>query len=259
MDKLELVLTRKLCLMTFAALLVAGCSTPQFIKDLIPPKYDFRSYLVPASGMGEGYTVGEDGSVTFDREGLRIAVRYLSDDELNTRYPDVSYQGGFSANPFTYGNWRDPNLGYTPNRFTVFSVEVHNPVLPKVELDPAKVILMTDRGEELHWYAPSRGEAENNFEDYYVVLRGSSGNERYRFDKRMGIVREELYRPDHPVFKGWDYEGYIAFDPLPLAVKRVRMVMRDFVLRFDEFGHPLETMDVSFEFDRKMEIKKIEE
>ena len=248
--------------MLFAALVLVGCSTPEFIKKWLPPRYDYRSYLLPAPEMEgrEGYTIGKERDLTFERKGLRVVVRYLPDDQLNTQYPDISYQGEFSANPFTYGNWRDPNLGYTPNRFTVFSVEVHNPALPKVDLSPRKVMLITDRGEELRWYAPSREVgSENDFEDYYGMRRGNTGNERYRFDQRMGIVRERLYRPEHPVFKGWDYEGYIVFDPLDPAVKRVKMVIYDFVLEFDEFDHPSKRMDVEFEFTRRREIRGIEE
>ena len=242
-----------------------GCSSHQlseFIKDLIPPRYDYQSYLVPAPEMEnrEGYRVGEDGSVTFDRKGLRITVKYLSDKEMNAQFPDVSHLGKFSVNPFTYGNWRDPTLGYTPNRFTVFLVRVHNPVLPRVKLNPRKAILTTDRAEELTWYTPRREvESKNCFEDYYILRRGSTGNDMYRYDQRMGIVRQTAYHPEHPVFKGGDYEGYLAFDPLDPRVKKVRLTIRDFILRFDEFDHPSEMTDVEFGFARKIEIRRIEE
>lgn len=218
----------------------------------IPPLYDYDVKLIPVSGEGEGgrVIIEEDSSITYNREGLRINIRYMSDKELNARYPENSNQGEFSTNPFTYGNWVDPELGYTPNRFTVFLVSVHNPVLPKVELDPAKAVLWTDRGERLKYYGISREESENNFEEYYIYLRGPGGNERYRFEERMGIVKEELYRKDRKIFKGQDYHGYIVFAPLHDEVKEVELRIEDFVIRFDEFDLPIETIDLKFKFKR---------
>jgi len=245
--------------------ILVGLSLSLFLFALaptcIPPLYEYNVYLIPVSGSGEGgrVTIEEDSSITYNREGLRVNVRYLTDKELNARYPDNSNMGEFSTNPFTYGNWIHPELGYTPNRFTVFEVTVHNPVLPKVELDPAKVILKTDRGEWLHYYGISKEESENNFEEYYIYLRGPGGNERYRFEERMGIVKEELYRRDRKIFKGQDYRGYICFGPLSDEVKEVEMVIEDFVIRFDEFDLPVETIDLNFKFKRIVEKRLLSE
>lgn len=244
-------------------MLVTGMGITLFFIGLsptcIPPLYEYNVYLIPISGSGEGgrVTVEEDSSITFNREGLRINVRYMTDKELNARYPENSKQGEFSTNPFTYGNWIDPELGYTPNRFTVFLVTIHNPVLPKVELDPANVILKTDRGERLRYYGISKEEAENNFEEYYIYLRGPGGNERYRFEERMGIVKEELYRKDRKIFKGQDYHGFICFGPLHDEVKEVEMVIEDLVIRFDEFDLPVETINLSFKFKRVVEKRLV--
>jgi hypothetical protein len=264
---------------------LTGCPTPGYLKKVIPPKYDYRSSLTPSllragesDEMAEKereqqrqetepvpirtetgtYTVEKDGSVTFDRGEVRVTLRYMNDAELNERYPKHSYRGEFSANPFTYGDWRDPRIGYTPNRFTVFSITVHNVALPKVQLDPGNVTLFTDRGDELTYYAIYQTEAKKSFENYYLALRGSSGNEIYRFEERMGIVRADLYRPDHRIFKGDDYSGLIAFDPLHPDVRKVRMVIRRFIVRFDAYNNPAETIDISFDFDRHVEKKQIE-
>ena len=57
-----------------------------------------------------------------------------------------------------------------------------------------------------------------------------------------------------PVFKGDNYGGLIAFDvPRPEAEK-VRLVLVDFVTKFDSFGRPLETMDIPFDFYRRIEV-----
>lgn len=234
-----------------------GCAVPAVVYDLLPPVYDYKASLVPGVAEDPGYTADEDGAITFNQGGLRVTARPLSDTELNRRYPDISYRDRFSANPFTYGNWRDPQLGYTPNRFTVFEVEVFNPVLPKVELFPAKVVLRTNRGEEFTYYSINREEAENSFEEYYTLVRGPGGNEQYRFDQRMGIVREELYRPDHQVFKGGDYKGYLVFEALKGEVKNVELRLYGFATQFDEANHPHQTIDLVFHFDRKVEKREL--
>lgn len=250
---------RLLSIWTGLLILLQGCSTPGFIYEILPPVYDYKSYLLPGEKAVEdpAYMANEDGSITFDQGGLRVTVRHLSDEELNRRYPDVSYQERFSANPFTYGNWRDPHLGYTPIRFTVFEIEVFNPVLPKVELFPAKTALRTNRGGELIYYSINREESENSFEDYFTFIRGPGGNEQHRFDQRMSIVREELYRPGHQVFKGGDYSGYLVFQVLGEEVESIELWIEGFALQFDEANHPSQTADLVYHFTRKVEKREL--
>lgn len=245
---------RHLCWCMVPAICVAGlmgCATPGFVYDMLPPVYEYSSRLVPGTqpGGGPNHTINEDGSITYDHEGLRITARAVSDAELNERYPDISYQGRFSANPFTYGNWRDPDLGYTPTRFTVFEIDVFNPVLPKVELFPSQAVLRTNRGEEYTFYSVNLEESDNSFEEYYTLMRGPGGNEQYRFDQRMGIVREQLYRPDHRVFKGGDYGGYLVFGPLEEGVASAELRFDGIAIQFDEADNPSRRIDVSFGFD----------
>jgi len=199
------------------------------------------------------YTVDENGVVTYSVEGLRMKVEYMTDDALNAMFPEDSNRGRFSTNPYTYGNWVDPVLGYTPNRFTVFRVTVINDTYAKVLLDPLKALLYTDRGEIFHAYGIPSSSPYESFERYYRATRGQSGNEFYRFDLRMGNVRSSAYLEDQKVFKGESYGGLIAFDPLDKEVRRVRVVLKEVVLKFDAFDRPLETMDVPFEFNRTVE------
>ena len=232
-----------------------GCS-------LFPRSFDYRSSLTSAipgkqleTGLGV-YEVDESGQVSFRLEGLRIDVRPLADEELNRRYPDESSQGEHSTNPYTYGDWVDPGLGHTPVRFVCFEISVHNYTYAKVELSPTEAVLKTDKGELFHAYGVSALSSPygNSFERYYRSRRGQSGNEYYRFDYRMGVVRSTYYGRDEPVFKGDDYGGLIAFDvPRPEAEK-VRLVLVDFVTKFDSFGRPLETMDIPFDFHRRIEV-----
>jgi len=243
--------TRKvLCrLAVFIAQVTAGCSI------IFPQQTHYNSYLVPIAMVEKGglYRTEEDGSISYAVEGLRVNVKFMTDAELNTLLPEDSNKGEYSTNPYTYGDYVDRDLGYIPNRFTVFKVSVFNYTFAKVQLDPIEAGLLTDRGEEFHAYGIPSTSPYNSFERYYRGLRGQSGNDFYRFEVRMGHVRSHNYAQDQPIFKGENYSGFIAFDPLEPEVQKVRLEMRDFVLKFDEFGTPIETIDVRFDFDRKIE------
>ena len=229
-------------------LLLSGCF-------FTPPAILYNSYLVPHSVQSseDRYIVEEDGVVTYSLSGLRIRVEYMTDEALNREFPDDSYRGRFSTNPYTYGNWIDPVLGHTPNRFTVFRITVSNDTYAKVLLDPLAALLRTDLGEVLHSYGIPSYSPHESFERYYRSVRGQSGNEFYRFDTRMGNVRSSAYLEDTRVFKGESYSGMLAFSPLEEEVARVQLTLEDFVLKFDASGQPLETVDIFFEFDRKIE------
>jgi hypothetical protein len=45
----------------------------------------------------------------------------------------------------------------------------------------------------------------------------------------------------------------VAFSPLEEEVQQVQLALEDFALKFDASGQPLETVDILFEFDRKIE------
>lgn len=235
----------------YPLLLCLGCSL------VFPPRIEYLSLLIPEVEGGR-YSVKEDGTVCYNFDGLRIEVKYMTDRELNEMFPEESSRGKYSINPYTYGNYVDPSLGYTPNRFTVFRVWVYNYTFPKVMLPPLDAILLTDRGETLFAYGISSDSPHNSFERYYRARMGQSGNELYRFEMRMGIVRSHNYEEDVKIFKGENYGGFIVFDPLAPDVERVRLVLRNFVLKFDAFDNPLETTDISFDFTRKVEKRVLE-
>ena len=215
---------------------------------LIPPNLRYVVQMAPVSEMvsEEAYYVDpEDSSMVFRKPGVTVKVRYLSDELLNEEYADQTYREP-NLNPYTYGAWRDMDLGYTPERFTVFQVTVHNVGYGKVMLDPGKVVLTTDRGDQLRYYDVLKREAKNSFEGYYRARTGPSGNDEYWYQERMGTVRASLYRRDKPVFKGQSYSGKLVFDPLHRDVKKARLLFRDFVLRFDATGTPVEMMDIEY-------------
>jgi len=229
----------------------AACSV---IRPLIfPVKYDRVSMLDPVQERNEGYSLGEDGALSYEIEGLRIDVKYMPDPELNALFPEESSQGRYSINPYTYGDYVDPKVGHVRNRFTVFEVTVTNINFAKVELQPLECLLTTDRpGEALTAYGVLSGSAPDNFESYYRALKGPSGNEDYRFNMRMGLVRTNNYTVGEKIFKGEQYSGFIIYDPLADQVNEATLHIRDFILKFSAFGKALETMDVSFRFERSV-------
>lgn len=230
-----------------------GCSL------IFPPRFERQDLLVPNTSDGQ-YTVKEDGSVAYETDGLRVEVKYMTDRELNELFPKESSQGQYSTNPYTYGDYVDPAVGYVRKRFTVFQVTVYNSSYAKVELQPLRTLLTTDReGEVLEPYGILAGSAANNFESYYRARRGPSGNENYRFNMRMGIVRTNNYRSGERIFKGESYGGFIVFDPLDREVEAATLHLRDFVLKFNAYDTPLETVDIPFSFTRQVTMEKYEE
>lgn len=227
---------------------------------IYPPIYQRTSSLTPRGDQGDSYSVGEGSTVSYGLEGLRIDVEHMTDKELNDLFPAESGLGEYSTNPYTHGDYIDPAVGYVRNRFTVFRVTVHNYSFAKVELQPLRSFLTTDRpGELLEPYGVLAGSSSRNFESYYRSLRGPSGNEYYRFNMRMGLVRTNNYGVGERIFRGEEYGGFVVFDPLDSEVERIRFNLRDFVLKFNTFGKPLETIDIGFDFDRQIEVAAYQE
>jgi len=224
---------------------------------IYPPEIRYSSYLVPnLETKDPAYSIDKDtGAIIYDLGGSSIVVNYMTDKELNEIFPEESSHGLYSTNPYTYGNWIDPDLGYTPNRFTVFGITIINRSFAKMKLDPTETVLITDLGETFHSYTVSIAAARygNSFENYYKSILGQSGNEFYRYEMRLGMVRGKNYGLDETIFRGDTYSGLIAFDPLRPEVKRCRLVLHDVVYRFDAFNRPADVMNVFFNFDRKID------
>jgi hypothetical protein len=241
-------------LIIFSIIFLTRCAT------LLPPSIKLESKLTPIVNEGEErYTLEEDGAISYNLDGLKISVKPMTDEKLNKMFPENSYQEEASTNPYTYGNWVDLDLGYTPNRFTVFLIKVFNYAQPKVNLDPLTSVLTTNRGATLLPYA--RGQKDNpgnerNFESYYEKIKGSSGVERIRFEERLGLIRQTLFT-EGQIFKGDKKDGFIVFDPLDESVKEVELKIIDFVFKYDSNNWPQEKINISFTFNR--ELNKIVE
>ena len=86
---------------------------------LFPPAIKYQAILTPTEGQAAAreeaqYVPSEDGTISYEIPGMRIEVKPMTDDELNQMFPDESTRGKYSTNAYTYGNWVDPRLGFTP-------------------------------------------------------------------------------------------------------------------------------------------------
>ena len=221
---------------------------------LAPPEIRYSSILKPVvSAESTDYTLDEEyQTIAYDIGGSSVEVRFVPEDELNNLFPGESDDGMYSTNPYTYGDWIDPDLGYIPVRFTTFEVVLRNRTFAKMKIDPVEIVLLTDQGEQYHSYTYSTASAKygNSFEDYYRARRGMSGNEYYRYEMRVGMVRGKNYGVDETVFRSDSYSGLVTFDPLREGVKRCQLQINDIVYRFDAFNRPVDVTDAVFNFDR---------
>ncbi|HID11129.1 MAG TPA: hypothetical protein EYP17_07490 [Candidatus Latescibacteria bacterium] len=198
---------------------------------------------VPEEAQEKGVVVMDDGTVKHSIGRLEIDIRPMTDEELNRQFPTATRKG---VNPYTYGYWRPSGEEWTPSRFTVFRLKVKNYEFPKIEVDPLKAEIVASNGRR---YRPfSILELENYFYRYAI---GYAGNKYGEFRERMDILNSTLYEKV-PIFSGQEREGYIVFPPLHPDVRDFTVYLREVVLRFDYRNEPLETVDLSFHFQREV-------
>jgi len=192
-------------------------------------------------------------SLVYDAKTWKFEIKYMSDYQLNNfEFPEDSKSGEFSGNPYTYGNWVDPETGLTPRRFTVFKVTIYNYTNSKINFDPEQVLLQTDRGDNFKAYAREKKNARNlSIEEYYQKLKGTSGVDDDVFETRMGISRRTMHYYGKPIYKGDSRDGLIVFDPVVESVNKMKITIKNFVLAYDENNDPSEFTDLVFSFDQR--------
>lgn len=198
--------------------------------------------------------LGDDKqTIIYDAKDYKIEIKYMTDYQLNNfEFPDQSKSGQFSTNPFTYGDWVDPDLGYVPNRFTVFKVTIYNYAGGKINFDPENCVLITDRGDQLPCYGrEEKGSKNYSMEAYFKRRKGSSGIDDDVFESRMGIVRRTVHYLGKPIFRGDVRDGLIVFDPLVDEVEQVKLTVKDFILGYDENNQASEFETFNFYFTRQ--------
>jgi hypothetical protein len=225
------------CLGIAGALCCAGCGYRYYAEPLGP--------AADAASIAD-MQVADDGTVTFTQGRLEISIRPMTDEELNRQFAVHSQSGIASTNPFTYGDWSDPEAGASLPRFTVFRLKVKNYKYPKLQVSPQAARIIAQNGREytplglpqLEWY-------------YQKYLTSYSGNNYLSYKERVGILRRTMYAGDM-VFSGQEDEGFLLFPVLHHDVSRIRLQLRDVSLRFDVWNEPIEQADIEYLFERKI-------
>lgn len=196
-------------------------------------------------------------TIIMDKKDFKIEVKYMTDYQLNTfEFPEDSKGGFYSKNPYTYGDWIDPEKGFTPQRFTVFKVTVYNYSSSKINIDPEEALLETDRGDKLNAYGREKKDARyQSIEEYFLKRKGSSGIDDDVFESRMGIVRRTMLTYGKPIYAGDYREGFIVFDPVDESVDRIKLTLRKFILGYNENNEPDKFANYTFYF-RKTKLDK---
>jgi hypothetical protein len=215
-----------------ALLLLCGCG-----------RY-FPGPLHPADKQGASMQVNDDGSITHTRGRLAVSLQAMADEQLNRQFAGASVAGGKSTNPYTYGNWTPLGEKWTPSRFTVFRLKISNYEYPKVQLDPAKAIILTTNRRQY------RSLRLDELSEYYrAYALGLAGNAWARFREQTDILRRTLYA-GAPLFSGQVIEGFLAFPPLDDDVVELTVTLPDIAVRFNFADEPIETLALNFVFRR---------
>jgi len=249
---------RHILLLLYSVILLAnGCDNVYEYVVFPPERTEFTlipdEELLAEKDTSRFIRLSDDKqTVIYDTKDYKIEIKYLTDYHLNMfEFPDQSQSAQFSTNPFTYANWIDPDLGYTPNRFTVFKVTIYNYAGGKINFDPENVVIKTDRGDELNSYGrEEKNSRYQSLEGYFKKRKGTSGIDDDVFESRMGTIRRVVHYYGKPVFRGDVRDGLIVFDPLVDGVERIRMTFNDFVLGYDENNQASELTSMNFYFRR---------
>ncbi len=249
-------------LVLLSVLALTGCDNVYRFLFFPPEKVEYE--IFPDIEMlkivrDTSYYIGKDSmSIVFDRGTFKVEIKYMSDYQLNNfEFPEESKGGIYSTNPYTYDDWVDPELGYTPNRFTVFKVSIYNYAAPKINFDPENAMLLSDRGDRFIAYGlDAKTSKFHSIEEYYRARKGSTGIDEDVFEARMGIARRTMLTYGRPLYKGDSREGLIVFDPLSEGVERIKVVFKNFIVGYDENNMPSDFIDISFYFKRVPVIRR---
>ena len=240
-------LRRLAVLLAIGLLGASGCSHRYYATDLKPRGEELQ---------GENRVVADDGTVTFNQGRLAVGLRPMTDAELNRQFSAASQGGAHSTNPYTFGDSKVFRTDETPQRFTVFRLNVSNYEYPKVHIDPQKIYLTTDNGRK--YYALSFNQLNIYYRRYALGGQSSEsgaggvqGNNYQEWKERRAILRRTIY-PDEQIFSAQEVEGYLIFKPLAPDVSSVKVHVPDVVVRFDFKGDPVEMTDVTAEFEREI-------
>ena len=253
---------RHTAVLAFLLLSVAGCDSTYryFLFSPVQPKYTLvPDYEMMRKNPNPAYSVSKDSqSVIFDRKTFKVEVKFMSDDQLNNvEFPEESKDGENSSNPFTYGNWVDPKIGYTPTRFSVFKISIYNYTAPKLNFDPENSMIVSDRGDLYAGYGREEKTSRNqSLETYFKKRKGASGVDDDIMERRMGLVRTTVLYLGRPIYAGDNREGLVVYDPLVETILQVKLILKDFIVGYDQNNEPNDFTSMQF-FFKRVEQKEI--
>lgn len=206
--------------------------------------YHYAGVLRPQETQLESMSVADDGSVIFTRDRLEVRLKPMSDEELNRQFATHSQAGPNSTNPYTFGNTKFWGGEPQRPRFTVFRLSVKNYAFPKVKIDPARIVLESESKRE--YWSLGLQQLDTYYRAYAIGYRG---NEYARYQERLDLLRRTLFKNEE-VFSGQEVEGFVVFPVLHSDVGKLKVVIKDMVLRFDFRNEPVEAVDVESHFGR---------
>ena len=204
----------------------------------------FGGPLVPIGEQAAQMTVNDDGSVTYALRRLEVSLRPMTDEQLNRQFTSISDQGAASTNPYTFGDWHELGDDWTPPRFTVFHLAVSNYEFPKVQLDPARVRLISANNRT--YFGLTYAQLDEYFRAFWLARTGQG---RVQFRERTDLLRRTMY-PNAPIFSGQEESGYLVFPALHDDVRDIEVHLDNVAVRFDFTGRPAETLDLTYRFQR---------
>lgn len=206
--------------------------------------YHYAGALRPQEEQSTSIAVADDGSVTYTRDRLEVRLKPMSDEELNRQFPTNSQSGPTSTNPYTFGNTKFWGGEPQRPRFTVFRLSVKNYAFPKVKIDPARIVLESESKRE--YWSLGLQQLDTYYRAYAIGYRG---NEYARYQERLDLLRRTLFKNEE-VFSGQEVEGFVVFPVLHPDVGKLKVVIKDMVLRFDFRNEPVEAVDIECRFNR---------
>ena len=208
--------------------------------------YHHATALRPVDDQGASMTVADDNSVTFIQDRLEVKLRPLTKEELNRQFASDSQSGPKSTNPYTFGDTKFWEGAEERDRFTVFQLSVKNYAYPKVRIDPAKIVLRATNKRE--YWSLNLQQLDTYYRAYAIGYRG---NEYARYQSRMDLLRRTMFKHED-VFSGQEIDGFVVFETPHPDVNSIEVTVQDCVLRFDYRNEPIETVDINYQFVRKI-------
>jgi len=202
--------------------------------------------IVPRPQQIEQVAEIEGDAIQVVRDSVAVRTAYVSPEELNGMYPELSEKGALCGNPYTYGNWvqEDPKTGERriPLRYVVFRVTVVNGTSHRIFIEPSTSFLM-DSGR--------RRYGAVGYEQFKVFFypRSSAPGSMNTYRNTLRVLSETLLFPGS-IPPGETRSGFVPFKPLKKKAKNVRLVFSNIDLFPDE--EEAELLAFQFDFDYRI-------